>query len=370
MISKLPQTPWLQTITHHVRRLADYFPVIFFFAGFIWDALTIGRNVMPSDLLIFGGYLFGAALILYLIGRPVNEAAEDPIKPQAKLVLLLKKLHTPRLPYFLLQFLFGSLFSALFILYFKSASHWLAWLTSLLLGVLLVANEFLESEYKRFTLSWAMFGLCAMLLFNFALPFMLGSIHAIWFYLSTLLGAALAYWLYKNTPQHYGSIKPVGIIAAALMFAYAADMIPPVPLVKRDVAVAYDLTKVNGSYVLRQQAAPWWVFWRKTSDDLELLPGQRVYCFSSVFAPPGLQTRLVHRWQHYDKKTGWQTQSKAGFSLSGGRYDGFRGYTYKSNLAAGDWRVSVETENEKTIAVYSFSIRYVEAAPVSVVQAY
>ncbi|WP_047550278.1 DUF2914 domain-containing protein [Methylotenera sp. G11] len=370
MIFQLPQQPWLQTITHHARRLADYFPVIFFFAGFIWDALTIGRNVMASDLAIFTAYLFVAAAILYIIGRPVDDAADAEDKPQAKVLLLLNKLHTPRLPYFLLQFLFGSLFSALFILYFKSSSHWLAWLMSFVLGILLVANEFLESEYKRFTLSWAMFGLCAMLLFNFVLPFMLGSIHAIWFYLSTLLGAGLACWLYSKTPQHYGSIKPVGIIAALLMFAYAVDMIPPVPLVKRDIAVAYELNKVNGNYLLRQQASPWWVFWRKSSDDLELVPGQRVYCFSSVFAPPGLQTRLIHRWQHYDKKSGWTTQSKAGFSLAGGRYGGFRGYTYKSNLAEGDWRVSVETENEKTIAVYSFSVEHVQVAPDSVTQVY
>lgn len=370
MFSQLLQSPRLHSAKQHARRLADYFPVIFFFAGFIWDALTIGRNVMASDLAIFTGYLFSAALILYLIGRPVDETADAADKPQARLFSVLKKLHTPRLPYFLLQFLFGSLFSALFILYFKSSSHWLAWLMSLMLGILLVANEFLESEYKRFTLSWAMFGLCAMLLFNFVLPFILGSIHAIWFYLSTLLGAGLAFWLYSKTPQHYGSIKPVGIIAALLMFAYAVDMIPPVPLVKRDVALAYELSKVNGNYLLRQQASPWWVFWRKSSDDLELAPGQRVYCFSSVFAPPGLQTRLIHRWQHYDKKSGWTTQSKAGFSLAGGRYGGFRGYTYKSNLAEGDWRVSVETENEKTIAVYSFSVQHVQAAPDSVTQLY
>jgi len=358
---------WLQTLKHHVRKLADFFPVIFFFGGFVWDAITIGRNVMPSDLAIFTGYLFSAAIILYVIGRPVDETA-DASKPQVRLFAVLKKLHSPRLPYFLLQFLFGSLFSALFILYFKSSSHWLAWLTSLVLATLLVANEFLESEYKRFTLSWALFGLCAMLLFNFALPFMLGSIHAIWFYLSTILGAGLAYWLYKKTPHHFGSITPVWIIAVVLMFAYAVDMIPPVPLVKRDIAVGYELTKMDGNYQLTQQASPWWVLWRKTSDDLELVPGQRVYCFSSVFAPSGLQTRLYHRWQHYSKNTGWQTQSRVGFSLSGGRYDGFRGYTYKQNLAEGDWRVSVETENEKTIAVLTFSVRHVQAAPASVLQ--
>lgn len=348
---------WAQTLTHHVRKLADYFPAIFFFGGFLWDALTIGRSVTSLDLFIFTGYLISAAIILYLIGRPADTEA-----PHGRVVAVFKRLYTPRLPYFLLQFLFGSLFSALFILYFKSSSHWLAWFMSLALGVLLVANEFLESEYKRFTLSWAMFGLCAMLLFNFALPFLLGSIHSIWFYLSTLMGAGLAYWLYKKTPNHFGSIKPVGIIAAALMFAYTIDMIPPVPLVKRDVVIAYVLNKAGNDYQLTQQASPWWVFWRKTSNALQVTQGQRVYCFSSVFAPSGLKTKLYHRWEHYDKKQGWQMQSRIGFGLSGGRYNGFRGYTYKQNLAEGDWRVSVETENEKTIAVHSFSVVYVQTA--------
>jgi len=356
---------WAQTLTHHARKLADYFPAIFFFGGFLWDALTIGRNVTSLDLFIFTGYLISAAVILYLIGRPADTEAQH-----GSVIAVFKRLYTPRLPYFLLQFLFGSLFSALFILYFKSSSHWLAWFMSLALGVLLVANEFLESEYKRFTLSWAMFGLCAMLLFNFALPFLLGSIHSIWFYLSTLMGAGLAYWLYKKTPNHFGSIKPVGIIAAVLMFAYAIDMIPPVPLVKRDVAIAYALNKVGNDYQLTQQASPWWVFWRKASDALEVTQGQRVYCFSSVFAPSGLKTKLYHRWEHYDKKQGWQTQSHIGFGLSGGRYNGFRGYTYKQNLAEGDWRVSVETENEKTIAVHSFSVVYVQTSAPTVTLLY
>jgi hypothetical protein len=77
-----------------------------------------------------------------------------------------------RAPYLLLQFLFGGLFSALFILYFQSSSHLAAMLWSLGLGGLLVANEFIDGKYSRFTLTWALFGLCAMLLFNFLLPFM------------------------------------------------------------------------------------------------------------------------------------------------------------------------------------------------------
>ncbi len=340
----------LRNISKYISKLSDYLPAIFFFAGFIWDALTIGRNVAATDLIIFAGYLLAAALILFVTSRPSFILADESKLPNRLYILV-----TSRWPYFLLQFLFGSLLSALFILYFKSSSHWLAWLMSLLLAGLLVANEFLENQYRRFTVSWSLFGLCVMLLFNFALPFILGSVLSIWFYLSTLLGAALAYWLYTKTPNHLGSIWPVSVIAGLLMLAYAADMIPPVPLVKRDIAMAYAIEKTNGKYELTQQKSPWWVFWRKTSDDLEVVNSQRIYCFSTIFAPAGLKTKLFHDWQLYTKQ-GWVLQSRASFTVSGGRYNGFRGYTYKSNPAAGDWRVVIQTENEKTIAVHKFTV--------------
>lgn len=352
VISKIKQT----RLYHHVLRLGDFFPAIFFFGGFVWDALTIGRNVAYTDLIIFFVYLLIAAGILFTLGNPRFILA-DASKLPPWLAKIHKRLYWENLPYFLLQFMFGNLLSALFILYFKSSNHWLAWLMSLLMGAMLVANEYLENEYRRFTLSWALFGFCAMLLFNFTLPYLMGSIHAFWFYLSTTLGASAAYLLYKKTPNHDGSIKPVGLIAIVLMLAYTFDMIPPVPLVKRDIAVAYALSKVDGDYQLSQQPASWWSFWQKTSNDLQVLPEQRVYCFSSVFAPSGLKTRLYHRWQYYDKNKGWLTKSRVGFTLSGGRYNGFRGYTYKTNLQAGDWKVSVETETEKTVAVQEFSVK-------------
>ena len=330
-------------------------PIIFFFAGFIWDAFTIGHNVATTDLFIFAAYLLAAGFILWVTSRPSIVLA-DANKLTPRFYALLNS----RWPYFLLQFLFGSLLSALFILYFKSSSHWLAWLMSLLLAILLVANEFLENQYRRFTLSWALFGLCAMLLFNFALPFLLGSVLSIWFYLSTLLGAALAYWLYKKTPNHMGSIWPVPVIAGLLMLAYAGDMIPPVPLVKRDIAMAYDVQKVAGQYRLTQQKAAWWSIKRKTTNDLTVASGARIFCFSSIFAPAGLKTKLFHDWELRTKQ-GWVLQSRASFTVSGGRQDGFRGYTYKNNPAYGRWRVVIKTENDKTIAEQYFKVIAPEA---------
>ena len=365
VIEKIKQS----RLYHQVLSLADFFPTLFFLGGFLWDALTIGRNVAASDLIVFFVYLMVAATILFILGSPRYILA-DPTKFPTWLGRVHARYYRKRLPYFLLQFMFGNLLSALFILYFKSANHWLAWLMALLLAVMLIANEYLEDKYKQLTLSWALFGFCAMLLFNFALPYLMGSIHAFWFYLSTILGAGAAYWLYRKTPNHDGSIKPVGLIAIVLMLAYTFDMIPPVPLVKRDIAVGYALSKVNGNYQLSQQPSSWWSFWRKTSNELQVLPGQRVYCFSSVFAPAGLKTRLYHRWQYYDKNKGWHTKSRVGFSLSGGRYNGFRGYTYKTDLQAGDWKVSVETETHKTVAVQEFSVRVEQSTLTPIVQVY
>ena len=352
VIRRIKQT----RLYHHVLKLADFFPAIFFFGGFLWDALTIGRNVAYSDLITFGVYLAISAGILFTIGSPRFKLA-DATKYPKWVVAIFKRLYWENLPYFLLQFIFGNLLSSLFILYFISSNHWLAWLMSIILGVMLVANEYLEDEYRQFTLSWALFGFCAMLLFNFILPYLMGSIHAVWFYLSTVLGAGVAYLLYKNTPDHNGSIWPVWLLAAFLMLAYAFDMIPPVPLVERDIAVGYALNKVDGNYQLSQQPSNWWIFWRKTSNNLQVMAGQRVYCISSAFAPSGLKTHLFHVWQYYDKKVGWQTSSRVGFTLSGGRYNGFRGYTFKSDLQEGDWKVVVETENNKTVAVREFSVK-------------
>lgn len=339
-------------------------PALFFIGGFAWDALTIGHQVAGSDLLIFGAYLLFAAIIMYHLAQPWSWA-HACVAGLNRFFMRFEKTKSWDVhdwPYFVIQFLFGSLLSALFILYFKSASYALAWWITLVLGVLLVANEFLESHYRRFTLCWGMFGLCAMLLLNFAFPFVLGSVHVAWFYLSTLAGAGATHYLYVRSPRHSGNIWPVWLMAVVLMLAYNADMIPPVPLVKRHVVVGYQVEKQAGDYIVTVQATPWWNFWQKNSDELQPLSGQAVYCFSSVFAPPNLQTKLYHDWQYKEKK-GWVTYSRVGFSLNGGRFDGYRGYTYKQNLVDGEWRVLVETETHKTIASHAFTVKRATQMP-------
>ncbi len=351
----LNQSPVVAAVKHH-------FSTVAFFAGFLWDALTLGVKVNASDLLILSAYLIGAIPIIWWLAKKSNPNSDcdevfEPPEPNEN-----PEHWKTRLPFMLLQFLFGSLFSALFILYFKSSSHIAAFLWCLGLGALLVANEFFESAYRRFTLTWTLFGFCAILVLNFVLPYIVGSVHAIWFFLSIILALFLTTLLKRKICPKLGNIIPTYILAFILAAAYTFDFIPPVPLVKRDIEIGTQLEKVpttNGfQYVLKQDEAPIWMFWRKTSKStVHLNPGEPLYCISAIFAPAGIHAQLYHNWQYYDAKKGWVTMSRIGFNVAGGRNNGFRGYTRKTNLQDGEWRVNVETENARTITIYRFDVK-------------
>ncbi len=337
--------------------LKKYLPVIAFFAGFVWDALTIGKNVNGTDLIILTAYLLATVPIIgWLVKKAnllINNAAQTTL---ATSVAFKDATWQMRLPYLLLQFLFGSLFSALFILYFKSSSHIAAFVWCLGLGILLVANEFLETAYRRFTLIWTLFGFCLILLLNFVLPYAIGSIHWLWFYVSIILAVVITQSLKLGISARLGSIYPTYAIAIFIAAVYVLDVIPPVPLVIKDIQAGIKLEKVDNTYVLQQDKAPAWRFWRSTVNSVYITPGDKVYCISAVFAPANLHTQLFHHWQFYDEKQGWQTMSRIGFDLTGGRNKGYRGYSYKQNVAYGLWRVAVETKNGRTISLHSFTI--------------
>jgi hypothetical protein len=346
------------TLTDLKQTLKKYLPALAFVGGFIWDALTIGRRVNALDLLILSVYLIATVFIIKRLVKKTNMLQNNAAATTLANHPLESEAHwKDRLPYLILQFLFGSLFCALFILYFKSASHLTAIAWSLVLAVLLIANEFLENHYKRFTVIWTLFGFCLVLLLNFVLPYLVGSVHWVWFYISILVAVVITHFLKKAVSPNLGYIYPSYLIAIIVASAYVFDVIPPVPLVKRDIAVGVNLEKVEGKYVLEEDKSPPFRYLRNIKKTVHMKPGQKVYCLSAVFAPAGLKTKLYHRWEYLDPKKGWQMVERIGFDLIGGRNNGFRGYTFKQNLKYGEWRVIVETEYERTITSEEFVLK-------------
>ena len=77
--------------------------------------------------------------------------------------------------------------------------------------------------------------------------------------------------------------------------------------------------------------------------------------FVSVFAPAGISVPIVHRWEFFNASANeWQTATRVVFPLTGGRDDGFRGFSEKVALTPGKWRCSVETERGALIGRRTF----------------
>lgn len=334
-------------VREHLSRLYErtrhWLPAAFFFGGFAWDVFTLGRAITPLDLWILLAYLTGAALILVALGRGVTFRFSEYMNA-------------------VLQFFFGGIFSALFIFYFLSSSGLPELTLVLALGALLVGNEFLESRYSELTLSWAFFTLCGVMFFNFALAHLFRSINTFWFYLGTLI-ALLATLALRRISTRPASIVPSVGVAALLLVLHVANVIPPVPLVKKQMLIAHDATREGSKFALTIEP-PGWRFWRASAPQFHLRDGERVVCFTSVFVPRGIETTIRHRWDLYDERAGeWRTTSRIPFRISGGRQSGYRGYTFKQNVVPGRWRVVAESESGAAIGVLHFEVVRAQGAP-------
>ena len=206
------------------------------------------------------------------------------------------------------------------------------------------------------TISWAFFTLSAIMFFNFALAHLFRSIITFWFYAGTLV-ALLAVLLFRRLSHHEsGSIKPAIAIGALMLLLHAFNLIPPVPLVKKQMFIAHEVTKRSGTYTARVEP-PGRRFWRASSHVFHRSPGERVYCVTSVFVPNGIETTIRHRWLRKDPASeDWTTTSVIPFRITGGREGGYRGYTFKQNVVPGSWRVIAEAESGAAIAILDFEI--------------
>lgn len=303
------------------------------------------------DFWRLGAFLLGAAVLIHFLAhRDGRRWPESPVSDgwRERVVDLRRQA-----PHLLLQFFFGGIFSALFILYFKSSGHLGTWLMASLLGALLIANEFSGKTFgQRFTLIWALFALNATLLFNFALPYAAGSVNPWWFYVSTFTSVGLTHLLWRLAPGRPGRILPSWGLGGVLLLAWHFDMVAPVPLVKQDLAVGHAFVQEAGRYMLQVERAPPWQPWRDQSPTVHLLEGEKLFGVSAVFAPPGVSATLEHRWE-FREATGWREVSRNRFQTTGGRERGFRGYSWVTDPQAGEWRLIVATHDGRTIGIVS-----------------
>lgn len=265
------------------------------------------------------------------------------------------------------QYAFGGLFSGFVVFYARSSVFSVSWPFLLLLALVYAGNEYFRKEREHFIFQTLLFFIALYAYTIFALPLLSHSIGPVTFIGSTaaalvLFGLFLLALYYIHRVRVLESARFLGsaVIATTLIItsSYFLGLIPPLPLALTDSGVYHSVERVSGGYKVQSEAqAPWWHIGAPT---LHITPGASISGFSAVHAPILFSSAVVHRWEHYDEKKGkWVTESKISFPISGGREGGYRGYTTKSVLAEGKWRISVETHSGQTIGRIRFNVEHV-----------
>jgi predicted membrane channel-forming protein YqfA (hemolysin III family) len=328
---------------------------IAFLLGSLYDAVTLRRVDQLADNLILMTYLLllGALLVVeqrLRSGMPTpNWAARHR-----------------KLVHFAAQFLFGGLFSAYVIFYFKSANGIGAMVFVGLLTVLLLVNEFLDEGLRAEPLRLALYCLCAFSLLLFFVPVVTG-----WPGPGLFLAAGVGAFLLGMGAAwgiHGRARKTLGLRAALFASVFAGlvgldvlGLIPPVPMALMEAGTFHNVSRVSGGYELTYEEPPWYRAFDEDDSTFHLRPGDKAWCFTAVFAPSGMGTEIWHRWEHYDRNEGWVQTDRIRFDMKGGRAEGYRGYTRKASLSPGAWRVVVEGAGGREVGRVKFLV--IEDAP-------
>ncbi|WP_447973512.1 DUF2914 domain-containing protein [Nitrospira sp. Kam-Ns4a] len=340
-------------------------PVLFFFAGVTYDSLTLTRIDRLLDNLILLLYLSLLGLLIILTGQAdlARRAAGDPAREEGASYLAARV--RPLAP-MAIQFLLGGLFSAYAVFYSHSASWSSTAVYFFILVGLLVGNEFLHDRLTNLKLLVALYAVVCLSFFTYFLPVLTGVMNTGVFLLGALLSAGVALkvveLVYCQAPhrprrERWLAGAPAVAVVMVLVGFYFLNWIPPVPLsLKFGGAYRQVARATDGTWELTFERGPWYRFWKRADDRLPA--GAPVYCFTAVFAPIALQTTIYHHWQHRSagRDGRFVTTDRIAIPISGGREDGYRGFSVKQRAMPGDWRVDVETSDGRLIGRVTFTV--------------
>ena len=340
-----------------------FMPVVFFFSGVTYDSLTLTRIDRLQDNLLLLTYLLLLGFLIILTGRLGIEPIPD--QTQLKTLSPVPRWILQSRPYYpmAIQFLLGGLFSAYAIFYSRSATLTSTAVFFGVLVLLLVANEFLRDRLSNLRLLVSLYALVCFGFFTFFLPVMTGYMNVLVFLAGAGLSAAVTFrvvqLIYHNNPDRSGREAlgvtiPAFALIALLVGFYFLNWIPPVPLSMRFGGIYHEVKKSDDRFELSFERQ-WYQVWKRS--DTTFPAHEPIYCFTAVFAPVALKTTVYHHWyfrMHSNKP--FTHADRIPLKISGGREAGYRAYTFKQQLDAGDWRVDVEAEDGRIIGRVSVTV--------------
>ena len=346
---------WARTYERHLSAAAMA-------GGFAFDSYAFGRIDRPMTQAVFIAYLVAAGGSIAILHR--LEARATGPEPRSRAILIAAT-----------QFALGALLSGFCVFYIRSASLGASWPFLLFMAATFVGNEYFRAYTSRMVFAALLFFFS---LYSYAIllvPVVQHRIGPVSFLISGAL-AVLVFFAYQGLlaflghDRYRGARKQIAggmlVITALLNLFYFTRVFPPLPLVLSDVGIYHDAKRVGLDYQVVSEDEP--QRWRAlfgTFPVLHVKPDEKLFLYSAIFAPPGLTTNIQHRWEWRDPKTkDWTPQQNVRFTIRGGREDGYRAYSFRSQPQAGEWRVNILTLDGRAIGRVRFSVQPAQNRPV------
>jgi hypothetical protein len=321
----------------------QYYPVLFFVLGFIFDVVTLG------EIDDFSNTLSQTIFIVISAGLLKFELTNSPPLETNTIARFINKYHKE-----ILHFCFGSLLNTYMLFYLKSSSLATSAVFLIMLCTLIIANEMDYFKKIGVSIRVILFSICLFSFFIAQLPLLIGTANAWIFFLSAILTSGTFYLIFKLFIKQKMILHPHLATVMLFIALYLFKIFPPLPLAIKSIYVFKKVEKSKSGYIATSEK-PWWKFWQAGDQDYFYVPGDRVFVFTSVFAPGGYTGQIQMRWQKKINSE-YQNSDTIPLTLIGGRREGFRGYSYKQTVTPGDWRVLVETPSGHEIGRINFEI--------------
>jgi hypothetical protein len=332
----------------HERALSPVFIV----GGFVLDSLTLRRSDLLAENILLIIYMIIAGIAIIFINKYPNSKYNTALN-------------------LLLFIAFGGLFSVFTVFYARSSYILKSWpFLFLLLGVML-SVDLLRKQYQRLNVQIGIYFLALFSFLIFHLPTVFGVINHKIFLISGFLALTVIniyifiLWVFiKKKLFTRKTIFVIFSIYFVINLMYFLNVIPPIPLVLKDAEIGRDVFREEAAYKISDQTDDkikilGFINWK---EKISLLPEQKIYFFSAVFAPIKIKGQVIHHWQFYDsKKEEWETVARIPIDLRGGRDGGYRSYSNLSRARTGKWKILVETKTGQAIGAHNFIVEVVNS---------
>jgi hypothetical protein len=331
--------------------------------GFVIDTLTLGQvdRAFDNFVILFHLFVVGTSIALLFsvdsrLGRKLRLSNYD------------STIQT------LMLFSLGGLFSGFTVFYAKSGSLISSWPFILIMIAVMLGTEIQKKHFQKVIFQVSLFYVAIFSYLIFSLPVLVRKMGPDIYMLSGVAGlCVMVFYLFVlsklNKTLFVKYKKPIIIRIISIFFIfnflYFANIIPPIPLSLKFRAVYHDFSRIQGvEYRGFYEPYSGIEFWRKRDRVFNRFSGEPVFVYTEVYAPVNLGVDIYHRWEYFDPtKTRWVESSSIKIPITGGREGGYRGFSKKSNIWPGSWRVKVTTSRGQTVGEVRFRVKDAEERP-------